>query len=348
MQTLHSSPRYEALEQKPREDPKLSQLLLPTQGLAPWGSREGTPQCRAELGEGRACRVTSAYAGHSLEAGRCFLCWDAFPLPQPSVPVLTAGPVPSPLPVSGVWQLTPHAHGCRDVALGLVGSHTPGHSSPLQRLNGLQESWTKLEMCPAQVELPLKQGGARRAPGDRAGLGSARCGHSLGCGGWDRVRTPLDLQSWDSKEKPLDCQQPPGPRTGLSRASRRVNSTAALQECNLTPAPRYHQCRTNSCRTHSPNPVRLERRTPPALNCSRGSAARAPTATGRRRERAPRAARPFIGRKGRRYTLVPPEEGSSERCVGALGVEEAAGGGRAPRSPSSARHCARKRPSRKA
>lgn len=48
--TLHTSPRCEAVEQKPREDSKLSQLLLPTQGLAPWGGREGTPQPRAELG----------------------------------------------------------------------------------------------------------------------------------------------------------------------------------------------------------------------------------------------------------------------------------------------------------
>lgn len=43
-------------------------------------------------------------------------------------------------------QLSPHAHSCRDAALGLVGAHSPGHSSPLQRLNGWQESGMELEM----------------------------------------------------------------------------------------------------------------------------------------------------------------------------------------------------------
>lgn len=128
----------------------------------------------------------------------------------------------------GARQLSPHAHSC---SCGSGWSSQPRAQQPLA-----EAEWVAGERdgagdvtCSDGATVKARRS-RRRAPGDHAGLGSARCGHSLGCGCWDGARTPLDLQSWGSKycspilagtEKPSDCQRPPGPRTGLPRASRK-------------------------------------------------------------------------------------------------------------------------------
>lgn len=167
-------------------------------------------------------------------SGRCFSGWHAFPLPQPSLPahtLRTAGPAPSPPPLPegpAAQPSCPQLQGC--------GSGSGWSSQPRAQQPLAEAEWVAGErdgagdvICSDGATVKARRS-RRRAPGDHAGLGSARCGHSLGCGCWDGARTPLDLQSWGSKycspilagtEKPSDCQRPPGPGTGLPRASRK-------------------------------------------------------------------------------------------------------------------------------
>lgn len=153
------------------------------------------------------------------------------PSPPSQRTLRTAGPAPSPPPLPegpAAQPSCPQLQGC--------GSGSGWSSQPRAQQPLAEAEWVAGERdgagdvtCSDGATVKARRS-CRRAPGDHAGLGSARCGHSLGCGCWDGARTPLDLQSWGSKycspilagtEKPSDCQRPPGPRTGLPRASRK-------------------------------------------------------------------------------------------------------------------------------